>query len=411
MSPRRHNSGARRRAGGGGTPATIPGEVTGASATPNDVDGEIDLAWSAPASDGGSAITGYQAFRDQPDWTSSLLSAASFTYNLTNFPGGFSYVVKIRAVNAIGPGPWTEFLVPIAGGGSGGTGNGFRADIMETDPTHYFPMTDQYPYDDQGVTGGKELSNTGGGVTFTSAGARFQGVSNDYLTAPTSPDWQIGRTDYVSLASPGTDASAKTVVSFFFAVKFTDYDQPTQFHWMGVGGNAANNYGWAMRLYGDSSSDRGRGVSNYYWNPHPSFDINGASVPDRRGSGAYLAPPEGDRTPYNAPVGSGNAAVEHWFYIVFTYAGTNGYAGRCKMYYGDVSNAMALGTRNRAMNADALVTPVVGNGPLYIGKRGDSDGMVDATIRRLAFWNRELSLSELQSFANSTSMAKTEDGT
>jgi hypothetical protein len=64
---------------------------------------------------------------------------------------------------------------------------------------------------------------------------------------------------------------------------------------------------------------------------------------------------------------------------------------------------------DRAMDADALITPIYNTGKLFIGKRGDSDGMVQATIRRVAFWNRLLSTTEWRSFANATTMSLSED--
>jgi len=395
---------------------TVPGPVATMNAVENTTTapGTIDVTWTPPTSDGGSAITGYHVFRDQPDWTSSLQASTLRAFSLSNFTAATTYTIKVRAVNNIGVGPWTTRTVTMGGGSSGGgsgTGSGFRAAILATAPVRYYPLNSQYPLDD--MVGGLDLTNAGGGVTFTSAGAVFQGVSNDYLTGPTGTDIQIGR----SVWNAADNTVTRTQMAIFIAVTFPTYVQPSQFHWMSCGGDVRGpgvhegNFTWAMRLYGDGSdAARDRNVSAYYWNPNPTYDLFGVADNNSKGSGSFLAPPEGARTPPNGPSGSGTIGVEHWFGIHFGYAGANGYAGACQMYYGQASPAYPMTMiSNRLMNSDRPITPVMGNGRLFIGKRGDSDGMVKATIRRVAFWNRFLTQTEWRSFANPTTMALTED--
>ena len=42
-------------------PVTVPGAPTGLTATPGD--GQVTLSWAAPASDGGSPVTGYNVYQ------------------------------------------------------------------------------------------------------------------------------------------------------------------------------------------------------------------------------------------------------------------------------------------------------------------------------------------------------------
>ena len=377
-------------------PVNTPGAVANATATADTTNNTIRVVWSAPSEQGSSPVTGYDVFRDQPDWTGAY-GASTFAVTLINFTTGNTYAVKVRAKNSAGPGPWTTFNVTM-GGSTPPAGTGFKAAILATNPEHYYPLNSQYSLVDLGVDNSRPLTNAGG-VTFTPNGAVFDGSTNDYLTADDSLDFAI--------------SSTKTAMAFFVAVTFPTYNQDGQFHWMSKGGDQAGNYAWAMRLYGDSNDARARNISAYYWNPNPSYDINGNPVSSRKGSGAYLAPPAaapdyGGYERHNGPVHSGEIGVEHYLGVEFTYAGTNGYAGRCRLWYGDQYNPMTL-LSDRPMNADALVTPVYTNGRVFIGKRGDNDGYVKATIRRLAFWNRQLSQTEWRSFANETTMAKGED--
>ena len=55
-------------------PATAPGAPTLNSATAGN--GSVALAWSAPASDGGSAITGYKVYRGTSSGGETLLRHA-----------------------------------------------------------------------------------------------------------------------------------------------------------------------------------------------------------------------------------------------------------------------------------------------------------------------------------------------
>lgn len=65
--------------------------------------------WSAPSSNGGSAITGYEVERQRPanpGWISvGTFSASTFSTNVSVTAG--QHQVRVRATNAVGAGPWT----------------------------------------------------------------------------------------------------------------------------------------------------------------------------------------------------------------------------------------------------------------------------------------------------------------
>jgi hypothetical protein len=77
------------------------------------------VTWSAPASDGGANITGYDLRRirsDAPDkadanWTVEQdvrSSGDELRHTLGGLDNGVEYDVQVRAVNAAGKGPWSQ---------------------------------------------------------------------------------------------------------------------------------------------------------------------------------------------------------------------------------------------------------------------------------------------------------------
>src|SRR5262249_5160722 len=90
-----------------GTPPDAP---TGLTATPGN--NKITLTWTAPANNGGVAITSYRVYRSTTSGTETLLTAggcaslgAVLSCTDTGLTNGQAYFYKVSAVNAIGEGP------------------------------------------------------------------------------------------------------------------------------------------------------------------------------------------------------------------------------------------------------------------------------------------------------------------
>ncbi|MCL2093585.1 MAG: fibronectin type III domain-containing protein [Treponema sp.] len=81
------------------TPRTVPGAPTIISAIAGDE--AITLSWSAPADDGGSAVTKYEVQLNSGSWIDKSFGTSHIFTDLTN---GTSYTVSVRAVNAAGNG-------------------------------------------------------------------------------------------------------------------------------------------------------------------------------------------------------------------------------------------------------------------------------------------------------------------
>ena len=75
------------------TPAAMPGVPGNLTATPGD--GEVTLAWSAPA--GSEPVTGYEVQVDAGAWTATGGTATSYT--VAGLVNGTSYTFRVRALN------------------------------------------------------------------------------------------------------------------------------------------------------------------------------------------------------------------------------------------------------------------------------------------------------------------------
>jgi len=84
--------------------ATAPGAPTLNSASGGT--GSVALSWSAPASNGGSAITGYRVYRSTASGAETLLTTLGNVTSWTdsNVVNGTTYYYKVSALNSVGEG-------------------------------------------------------------------------------------------------------------------------------------------------------------------------------------------------------------------------------------------------------------------------------------------------------------------
>jgi hypothetical protein len=85
------------------TPFTVPGVPTNVTATAGNAQAKV--SFSAPASNGGSAITGYTVTSNPPAGTDINAGSTLFAHTITDLTNGNAYTFSVQASNAAGTGP------------------------------------------------------------------------------------------------------------------------------------------------------------------------------------------------------------------------------------------------------------------------------------------------------------------
>lgn len=203
--------------------ATAPGPPQNVKAYPGD--GELSIGWDAPASDGGSPITGYETSLDGTNW--NLVNNSAYTYTFPGLTNGTPYAMQVRAINALGASsivtktgipidapfaPLATNISPNLGPSSGGTtvtitgtnlsditdvtfGGASASDIRVVN--HVTSITCVTPPHSPGLVD-VTLTNPGGTQTiplwYTYTGSRSISVKTD--AAPTTPQHHCTITAY-----------------------------------------------------------------------------------------------------------------------------------------------------------------------------------------------------------------------
>ena len=197
-----------------------PGAPRGLTATAGDQ--QVRLSWSAPSSDGGSAIARYQYRVQQSgrgfiEWADVPGGASATSYTVTGLENGISYTFEVRAVNSVGGGQGTTASATLAESAPGAPANLSATPGDEQVALSWGAPADggsqilryEYRYAASGETWGEWMTVSGGGS------ARSVAVSG--LTNGTLYGFQVRAVNSIgegeaaqATATPGRAPSAPT---------------------------------------------------------------------------------------------------------------------------------------------------------------------------------------------------------
>ncbi len=156
------------------TPATTPGAPTQVAGTTGD--GQISVGWTAPSSNGGAAVTGYDVEWSSDSgktWSAPLASAQSSTSTValvTGLANGTPYVFRVAAINGVGTGSFSVTSPAVTPAGTPATPSdiGASAGDQSVSVSWTAPSDGGSP-----ITSYDVRYSTDGGTTWTSAGVAY----------------------------------------------------------------------------------------------------------------------------------------------------------------------------------------------------------------------------------------------
>jgi len=208
------------------TPATVPGAPTAVSAAAGD--SQATVSWTAPASDGGSAITGYTVTSAPGGFTATTAGTTSaVVLGLTN---GTAYRFTVTATNAIGTGaasvassPVTPAPAPTAPAAptavNASPGN-TQATVTWTAPsnggsaiTNYTVTSTPGGLTANSATTSATVTGLANGTAYTFTVTATNSVGTGPLSAPSSPVTPLSGSVKSNSAEGGTSGTSVTAAN------------------------------------------------------------------------------------------------------------------------------------------------------------------------------------------------------
>ncbi|MDC8451493.1 MAG: fibronectin type III domain-containing protein [Candidatus Nitrosotalea sp.] len=163
-----------------GTIATAPQAPTGLAASVVS-SSQINLSWTAPANNGGSAITGYEIERSSDagtTWSTLVANTASFstTYSNTGLAASTSYTYRVSAINSVGTGSASNIVSATTSAASNTSQLSITVNSVDLTGTAFSGM-----YVELHTSNGTTLATGYTPMTFTiPSGSAYTVVSSNY---------------------------------------------------------------------------------------------------------------------------------------------------------------------------------------------------------------------------------------
>ena len=198
-----------------GTPGLVPGAPTSLAGTIGST--SVALSWTAPADNGGSAITNYTVEYTPSGGSAATVTATSSPYTLTGLTNGTTYSIRVAANNAIGRGAYTSAIsrvpattpgTPTGLAATGGNASG-RLDLSWTAPSTGGSAITSYTVEYTPAGGSAQTVSTGTSETSYNLGGLTNGTSYSVRVQAVNA---IGAGSYSGTASgvPATVPEAPT---------------------------------------------------------------------------------------------------------------------------------------------------------------------------------------------------------
>jgi hypothetical protein len=153
------------------TTPTAPGAPTGVSATAGNADATV--SFTAPASDGGSPITGYTMTSNPKGGVDANAGKTSTTHTMKGLKNGIAYTFTVTAKNKVGTGPASSPSLPVTPATVPGSPTNVTAAAGNAQATVSFKL----PANGGSPIKGCTVTSKPGGLTGTGAGSPIT-VSN-----------------------------------------------------------------------------------------------------------------------------------------------------------------------------------------------------------------------------------------
>src|SRR5207302_1473841 len=197
--------------------STIPAAPT--SLVANTVSSsQINLSWSAPTNNGGSAITGYKIDRSTDGgstWSAIVSSTGSTTttYSNTGLAPSTAYTYRVSAINSVGTSPPSNTASATTSSTAPQPPTGLTATAVSSSQIN---LSWTAPSNNGGsaITGYKIERSTNGGTTWqiivANTGHITTTYSNTGLAKDTTYTYRVSAINSVGTSPPSNTASART---------------------------------------------------------------------------------------------------------------------------------------------------------------------------------------------------------
>src|SRR2546426_734387 len=200
------------------TLAVAPSSPTGLAATAV-ASSQISLSWTAPADNGGSAVTGYKIERTTDGGTTwSILVAntgsTATTYSDTGLAHTTTYTYRVSAINSVGTGSASNSASATTLAVAPSSPTGLAATAVSSSQ---ISLSWSVPADNGGspLTGYKVERSTDGGTTWTilvaNTGSAATAYSDTGLTHTTTYTYRVSAINSVGTSSTSSTAPATTL--------------------------------------------------------------------------------------------------------------------------------------------------------------------------------------------------------